>query len=229
MQQITARLLQAPVTLPQTLPVPHLAQTSPGPPVEDLSGPGISSLFSQLRAGVMSGLWCRLVALTSTRPRLGVLKCEVRWHMEHWGCKDSSEGLQGGGSWIPPGSWNPQGVSEANFVFNYSWWHFEFVLKATSEPPLLSQLLCSSVKNLDSRAWGQDKDYATLQQGWTTTARDMRNIPIQTFSKQGRTHTKTPFLIKVPPIMTFLWYCVQNPPLERDYMQSMLPQTPLKC
>lgn len=93
----------------------------------------------------MSGLWCRLVALTSTRPRLGVLECGVRWHMEHWGCKDSSEGLQGGGSWIPPGSWNPQGVSEANFVFNYSWWHFGFVLKATSEPPLLSQLLCSWV------------------------------------------------------------------------------------
>lgn len=33
MQQITARLLQAPVTLLQTLPVPHLAQTSAEPPV----------------------------------------------------------------------------------------------------------------------------------------------------------------------------------------------------
>lgn len=42
-----------------------------------------------------------------------------------------------------PGSWNPQGVSEGNFAFNYSWWHFGFVLKATSEPSLVSQLLCS--------------------------------------------------------------------------------------
>lgn len=140
MQQIRARLLQAPVTLSQTLPGPHLAQTSPGPPVVPRPWElelGFPPCFPSSELESCQGYG----ALTSTRPRLAVLS--VGWR--HWGCKDSSEGLQGGGSWISPSSWNSQGVSEANCAFNYSWWHFEFVLKATSEPPLLSQLLCSWV------------------------------------------------------------------------------------
>lgn len=35
-------------------------------------------------------------------------------------------------------------------------------------PSSLTIVVLLSVKNLGSKAWGQDKHYATLQQGWTT-------------------------------------------------------------
>lgn len=76
MQWIMARLLQAPVTLLETLCRTSWSTQALG------AGKGISSLLSQLRAGIVPGLWCRLLAVTSTRPGLGVLERGMRWHTE---------------------------------------------------------------------------------------------------------------------------------------------------
>lgn len=99
-------------------------------------------------------------------------------------------GLQAGRSWIPPRGHGTHKeclkeillLITADDTLHLSW--------RPPLSPLLSHNCCAlSVKNLGSRAWGQDKDYATLQQGWTTAAMDMRNIPIQPFFQaRGSSH-----------------------------------------
>lgn len=160
--------------------------------------------------------------------------CWVSWSVgwggtwRLWGCKDSSEGLQGGESWILPRVHRTHKVGLKQILLLIT---ADDTLGLSRRPPLspLCSHNCALSVTLGNRAWGQDKDYATLQHRWTTTATLWGISRSNHFSKQGKAHTKTHLLIKVSPIMTFFWYCVQNPPLEKDYMQSMPSQTPLKC